>query len=200
MRRIALILLAMPVALLSLNLGDIVAASDNLKSVEMTLRAENHTGKRVSVVELKFWFKRPDMMRLEYTYPRSMKGSIIAVDGKYFYSYIPSLNRKVKKKLGNSSKNPGKDMGFLYEFVKGDLKSSLKDALITVEGEEKIGKMKAIKVKIKRGDEMQMVWLEKETLFPVAVEIYRSGKLRIKLEVKDFKINPEIDDSFFLLF
>ncbi len=192
---------ALTVLAFSISMDDILKASASLNSVSCTIRAENHSRSRVSVVEFFFAFKRKNMMRIEYTYPNNMKGTIVAMDGEYFYNYIPSLNRKMKKKITDSSKNPGKDMGILYHYILGDLGAALKGAKVKFEGEQKIkignAEKSAYLFTLTFSDHTERVWFDKQTLFPIKLELYRKGKLYVVLTASDVKINPELDPKLF---
>ena len=198
----SLLLLAISLAVFSTVIDKVVLASDNLKTLSCEVKAENHLSRRTSVVDFLFYYERNNQkMRIEYISPKSMKGSYIAIDGKYFYNYIASMKRKIKKKLGGSTKNPGKDMGVLYNFVKGDLKDILKNFKVTYKGTEKIKidskTQEALYFVLEGKDENQHVWFNSTTLFPIKVEIYIKGKLKIRLVAKNVKINQNIDEKLF---
>ena len=198
-----LVLMAMIFSVLSLSVSmdDVLNAASSLESVSCTIRAENHSRSRVSVVEFRFAFERKNMMRIEYTYPKNMKGTIVAMDGEYFYNYIPSLNRKMKKKLSSNSKNPGKDMGVLYHYILGDMDLVVKEAEVSFEGVEKVKIDKKEKdaylFTLVFKDHTEKVWFDKETLFPIKLQIYKNGKLYVVLQVDQLKINPKLNPEIF---
>ncbi len=203
MRKIVLsVLIVLAIVGFSVNMEDIIRASKDLKTVRCFITAENHVRGRTTVVEFEFAFKRDgSKMRIEYTYPKNMKGSIVAIDGEYIYNYIPSLNRKMKKRLDpKSSKNPGKDMGILYDFILGDLDSFLKSWSFQYSGEEKLkieGKeIESQHFTFRSGSERQEVWFN-ENSFPIKIEMYKNGKLAIRLIVSKLETNVEINDEYF---
>ena len=185
----------------SVSFDDVIKASSSLETVSCTIRAENHSRSRVSVVEFQFSFKRKNMMRIEYTYPKNMKGTIVAIDGEYFYNYIPSLNRKMKKKLSSNSKNPGKDMGILFHYIRGDLDAVMKTARVEYEGVDSVKvsgeELKTYLFTVTFKDHVEKVWIDEATLFPVKLQIYKKGKLYVELIVSQLKINPKLDPSIF---
>jgi len=190
------------VSALFASMSDVKNASKNLQSIQCYVRAENHAGSRKAVVEFWFYYERNGKkMRIEYTYPKNMKGSIIAIDGKNFYSYIPSLNKKIKKPLGQNTKNPGKDMGLLYNFVLGDFYEVIEKSKVNFIGQENVkvlGKtVKAFHYKVKTSDNVQEIWFDEKTLFPIKIEIYVKGKLRVVLQVSQIAVNPKFEEKIF---
>ncbi len=134
---VAALLISLIVTAYSISFNDIVESSLKLKTVELLVYAENHVGSRKSIVEFKFWYQRNGKkMRIEYISPMNMKGTIVAIDGEYFYNYIASLNRKIKRKISSNTKNPGKDMGILYNYVLGDLTEVQKSSVVKYIKEE----------------------------------------------------------------
>ncbi len=132
----------------------------------------------------------------------------IALDGKYFYDYIPGLNMKMKKKINpKSTRNPGKDMGIFFYYVKGNLTDDVSGMKITFRGKENINiegrknreTLKADHYTFTRGRERQEVWFNSGNGIPVMVEIYAGNKLKLKMMVSDIKLNEPIDDSIFSL-
>ncbi len=200
---VAALLISLIVTAYSISFNDIVESSLKLKTVELLVYAENHVGSRKSIVEFKFWYQRNGKkMRIEYISPKNMKGTIVAIDGEYFYNYIASLNRKIKRKISGNTKNPGKDMGILYNYVLGDLTEVQKSSVVKYIKEENLKiNDKTIKTwlfEIKRkGGITEKVWFDEETLFPVKIDIYKHQKLSVILIVKEWKINIELDQKLF---
>lgn len=189
--------------------GSIVASSDNLKTLSCFVTAESTMNHRKSRIEYTFAFKRDGLkMRIEYAAPKNMKGTIIALDGKYFYDYIPGLNMKMKKKINpKSTRNPGKDMGIFFYYVKGNLADDVSGIKIIFRGKENIDiegrksreTLEADHYTFTRGRERQEVWFNSGSGIPVMVEIYAGNKLKLKMMVSDIKLNEPIDDSIFSL-
>ena len=204
MRRFVLVvLLLFGVSAFCLSLDDITKASSDMVNVYMKVRAENHVSRRTTVVEFEFYYVREDgKMRIEYTYPPRMKGTVIAIDGEYFYNYVPSLKKKMKKRLGSSSKNPGKDMGILFDFVAGTLNDFLKnhESEFVDSEKKKLGRdeleLYHWEFSSKDEDEVQDVWFD-STGFPRMIRITRKGKLALEITIKSYKINIEMKDELF---
>ncbi|MCD6463248.1 MAG: outer membrane lipoprotein carrier protein LolA [Thermotogae bacterium] len=194
---LVLVIAVMAFTALAVDFNDVLKASEKLESVVCTIKAYNYSAGRKSTAEFEFYYVRNGkMMRIEYRNPKNMAGSIIAMDGEYFYTYIPAMNRKIKKPLKDSArKNPGKDMGLLYNFVLGNLKQAVEGKKVEFLGED--SHLKAFAFKIGDGKEFQKVWFDEKEMFPVKVEIYLKGKLGVKIEVEKFELNVKIDESVF---
>ncbi len=198
--KLLLLFVIVPVIIFGIDVSDILKSSANLKTVSCHIRAENHSLRKVSVVEFDFYFKRPEKMRIDYTSPKSMRGSFIAVDGKYFYNYVASLKRKMKKRI-TGTKNPGKDLGVFFDYIVGDLDKALKGVDVSLVGSEKIEvnskKIETFHFRFVKGYIGQEVWFDSKNLFPVKIEIYFKGKLKSRFVVWNLSINVDIDDGLF---
>ncbi len=118
-------------------LSNVLSASASLTSFKGVIEVKSSTSKMP--ILFNFEFVPPNKMRINYIYPMIMKGTIIMIDGKDFYTYIPSLHLKKHSKIRGNTKNPGESMGFFFHFVQRDLPSFLKGyEIINVKGTEKI--------------------------------------------------------------
>ena len=187
----------------------VVDASGNLKTISCFVTAVNFSGKRKSEIQYTFSFKREgSMMRIEYLSPRNMKGTKIAIDGSYFYSYLPNLHRTTKRKINpKSTKNPGKDMGLFYDYIKGDFAVRINNFKINYLGKGSV-KIKARKGTVKleayhysftREREREEIWFDSNTKVPVKVMIYNGSRLLLEIDVSEVRLNIEIPDSSFRL-
>ncbi|ACR78856.1 LolA family protein [Kosmotoga olearia] len=202
-----LVMVIVASAVLSVSLNDILVTSENMKTIKCVVNATKFSKRSKSQVEFLFYFNRDGQkLRIEYTAPRNMKGSIVAIDGEYFYNYISSLKRTMKKELsGDFDKNkaPGRDMGIFFDFVYGDLDRVFSNMQHEYIGEEtlKINKkeVNTYHYVFQKADEKQEVWFDSETLAPVKIVIYQDGKKVYEIFVFDIQINITLEDSLFRL-
>lgn len=193
----------------TVTVDSVLNASAQIKTLSCFVYAESTASRRKSNIEYMFNFKRDgEKMRIEYVSPRNMKGTKIAVDGTYFYSYMPNMNRTIKKRINpGSTKNPGKDMGVFFYFVKGNLRDEISGMDVIYRGNEKI---KVAKEKgsetvnsehfsFKKGKEREEVWFSSESLVPVKLEIYNGRKLELKMMISGIRLNRYLSDSIFSL-
>ena len=187
----------------------VVDASRNMKTISCFVTAINYSGKRKSEIQYIFSFKRErSMMRIEYLSPRNMKGTKISIDGTYFYSYLPNLHRTTKRKIDpKSSKNPGKDMGLFYNYIKGDFAVRINNFKINYLGKGSV-KIKARKgtreleayhYSFENGRAREEIWFDSETKVPVRVLRYNGSKLLLQIDVSEVRLNIELPDSTFRL-
>ncbi len=175
-------------------ISESVAVSDSLKTVSCLITATNYSH-RTTTIEYIFKFKRKNKMYIQYIKPANMAGAKIAMDGTYFYNYIPNLHRLMKKKIIGSKNNPGKEMGILYAFISGDMKNFLKEKTIKCLKESD----KTIKYQISSSLEKEIVIFDKATYFPIEVDIYKHNKITLKMKVDKIVLNQPLKDSEFVL-
>ena len=197
MKKFLILLLAILLFSLSFAnlLTQVASASDNMKTVQCIVTATNHSGRTITIRYI-FKFKREHKkMYIEYLKPLNMKGSKIAIDGEYFYNYIPNLHRLIKKKITNSKNNPGKEMGILYAFVDGTIEKFLSNRnAILLKNDDNTFEYQFIS-----SNEKEVVLFDKKTYFPVNISIYVKNKLVLTMEVKDIVLDKKIPDNTFVL-
>ncbi len=206
---IALLVFATTSVAADARLDEIASVSAGLRTFRCHVVVEQSSGRRTSTVELSFEFKRnPERMRIEYFAPRNMKGSIVALDGTYFYNYLPSMNRTQKQPLSSASgDNPGKDMGALFDFVAGTFDELIAHSTAQSQGSEtiRLGEGRdAVSVRtdcyqLAGPDARQQVWFDSDTDAPVSIEVYDGNKLVRSISVTEIALNEPIDDAEFSL-
>ena len=191
-------------------LSPVLQRAESLRTMSCSVTAENHQSRRTSIIGYDFSFKRDrEKMRIRYVAPRNMKGTTIAIDGEYFYSYMPNLNRTMKRRLSadSTTKNPGEDMGLFFHFVKGDFAERIAEMQITDRGNEQIrilhGKERSTVTTdhftFSRDTLRQEIWFDTRLHVPVKVEVYRNGKLQIRIFISAVELNQPLDDRTFSL-
>ena len=186
-----------------------IKASKNLKTISCFVTATNFARNRKSEIQYTFSFKRDrEKMRIEYLNPRNMRGTKIALDGIYFYSYLPNLHRITKRKIDpKSAKNPGKDMGLFFYYMKGDFTEKINKFKINYMGKGKVKiktdmgnkKIEAEHFSFKNGDEREEIWFDTNTCVPVKIMRYNRNKLLLEIDVSNIKLDLNLSDSLFKL-
>ena len=185
---------------------DIVHASNALQTFQATIFMARYTGSRKAEIEFHFEFVPPAKMRIEYTSPKNLVGQLVILNGDQLYTFLPALNRAVRKTISKSSAHPGEEMGFLYYFVNRDLATFTHDytastptgpVTFTWQHNKDTITYQAYKLTFTGKETKQVVWCDAATLVPIAVDIYQGGKLTIEVRVIDYVYNGSIPDKEF---
>ena len=91
--------------------------SESLVSYSATIQMTQHTSRGESTIRFSFDFVPPDRMRMAYEEPASVDGQTMILNADRFYTYLPSLGRRVWRDVDEGSNDQGEEMGFLYDFV-----------------------------------------------------------------------------------
>ncbi len=192
----------------TVTLQDIVDASTGLQTFQATIFMTRYTGDRKAEIEFDFKFAPPANMRIEYLAPKNLVGQLVILNGDHLYTYLPALNRAVRKTVTERSGHPGEEMGFLYYFVERDLDAFMKDYTASAldgpqsftwnHGKDKIT-YQAYKLTFTGKGEEQVVWCDAATLVPIAVDIYAGDKLTIEVRVIDYVYNGAIPADEFAI-
>ncbi len=194
-------------SIFAISIDPIVSSSGKLQSITCFVTATAHSRGRKSEIQYEFAFKRDGQkMRIEYVSPRNMRGTKIAIDGKFFYSYIANLHRTTKRRINpNSSKNPGREMGLFFYYMKGNFKEMIKGMDIRYIGKENVtivGRngseiVEADHFSFTRGNDREELWFDVNTHVPVKVKRFVRGKLALEIDVSEIRVNPYLADSTF---
>lgn len=165
----------------------------------VTLKA-NFYQKKTSKLFLKeqelkgvLYFKKPDLIRWEYTAPENY---IIFIENENLKIYYPTLK---KLKLGKVSKYRGKVFSFLFaQEPLQKLKNHFIVELVSREKEEALILI-PMTIKLKKYWSKWKVWIDKKNFLPYFIEIYEKDGDFSFLEFKDLRINETIEDSIFKL-
>jgi len=196
------------VAANTVTLQDIVSASDALQTFQATIYMARYTGNQKAEIEFRFEFVPPAKMRIEYIFPKNLVGQLVILNDDQLYTFLPALNRAVRKTVTESSAHPGEEMGFLYHFVNRDLAAFTKShtastitGLLTFTWQHNKDKItyKAYKLMFTGKDNKQVVWCDATTFVPIAVDIYEGNKLTIEVRVIDYVYNGSIPDKEFAI-
>lgn len=192
----------------TVTLTDIVDASTALQSFQATIFMTRYAGDQKAEIEFDFKFAPPTKMRIEYLAPKNLVGQLVLLNGDKLYTYLPALNRAVRKTVTESSNHPGEEMGFLYYFVERDLAAFMQDyTTSTLEGphtftwkhEKDTITYQAYKLTFTGKDKTQIVWCDAATLVPIAVDIYEGDKLAIEVRVINYVYNGVIPEEEFVI-
>ncbi len=187
---------------------EIVSASTKLQTFQATILMTRHTGNQKAEIEFDFKFVPPAKMRIEYISPKNLVGQLVILNGDKLYTYLPALNRAVRKTVTARSGHPGEEMGFLYYFVERDIPTFMQSYTASEitgpqpftwrHGEDTIT-YQAYKLTFIGRDEKQVVWCDTATLVPIAVDIYAGDKLVIEVRVIDYVYNGAISADEFVI-
>ncbi len=193
----------------AVDIDSVKEASKSLRSITCFVTATAYSRGRKSEIQYDFAFKRDgEKMKIEYLSPRNMKGTKIAIDGNYFYSYIANLHRTTKRKLKkHSSKNPGKDMGLFFYYMKGNFSQMIKGMNIKYLGSESVvltgrnGKetVEGEHFSFEKGRDREELWFDTKTLVPVKIKRFVNNKPALEIDVTDIRVNPTLSDSVFVI-
>jgi len=190
--------------------------AEKTSSVSGAGTIENEFGKKKNVKEFKFWLKKPGRLRLEFTAPSDIKGTLMVTDGKTFWNHIPGLKKTYKTNLkqgsGKDDKKPlQKELGLLAALVSTPLEREefwKKFEMVplgeeTVDGHEcyVVEFKKKSKTKIKKKDKGQFnqyLWIEKMTGLTWQIELLVFGAPEL-IRIKTIELNPQIDDEMFII-
>jgi outer membrane lipoprotein-sorting protein len=187
-------------------LDAITTSSAALTSYSSTIQMTRHEARGESIITFSFDFVPTDRMRIIYTDPASVNGQTMILNGSKFYTYIPSINRRIWQDVDDESNNQGEELGFLYDFVIRD--AALFIGANRIEGAETIGScvledaeppLDVIKLTFRMDDGQQVIWVNQSDAVPVAVDIYDGDDLLMEIRVLDYCANGVIDDSLFFI-
>lgn len=189
-----------------------VAAKINSVSGRATI--ENEFIREKNVKTFSFQMKKTGKLRLEFTSPDDIKGTIMVTDGKSFWNHIPAMKKTYKinltKDKGDGRDKPlQKELGLLLALVTtplereafwkkfeiipmGSDKVDGKDCHV-VEFREKSGRAKN---KNEEGLFNQYLWIEKKTGLTLQIELLVFGSPEL-VKITEIKMNPKLDDSLF---
>jgi outer membrane lipoprotein-sorting protein len=193
-------------------------AAKGTNAVRGTGSVENEFVGKKNVKEFSFWIKKPGGLRLEFTAPDDIKGTLMVTDGKTFWNRIPAMNKTYRTDLKQDSfeekKKPLQDeLGLLSALVSTPLERKAfwaKFELIPL-GEDKVEgrncyvaefriKPDPKKKENKREEGMfnQYLWIEKTTGLTWQIELLVFGAPEL-VKMKTIELNPKLDDSLFTL-
>jgi outer membrane lipoprotein-sorting protein len=182
------------------------ASSESLIAYSATIQMTRHEARGDSVIAFSFDFVPPDRMHIVYTEPAAVEGQTLILNGERFYTYIPSLNRRIWQDVDDDSNDQGEEMGFLYDFViRGAAVFIETHPVETSEGAssyvlEATGTAIDVAELVFQTDGgKQVVWVSRADAVPVAVDIYSGDDLTMELRVFDYRVNEPIDESLFLI-
>ncbi len=194
-------------SLSAMSIDPIVKSARELHSITCFVTATAFSRGRKSVIQYEFAFKRDGQkMRIEYVNPRNMRGTKIAIDGEYFYSYIANLHRTTKRRINpNSSKNPGREMGLFFYYMKGNFEDMIAgmnlryigSGSVSVMGRNGEESVRADHFSFSKGNDREELWFDTSTHVPVKVKRFVRGKLALEIDVTEVRVNPYLEDSTF---
>ncbi len=186
----------------------IQAASNDLVAFSATIEMTRHEARSDSTIVFDFSFAPSERMRICYTAPASLNGQTMILNGNRFYTYIPSMNRRVWQDVGkdDDSRNQGEEMGFLFEFVNQSTEpffaayaAQIRDGAASnpiVPGDLTTD---AVFIEFVSESERQCVWIDTEDFVPVAVDLYADGELTMEVRVLDYELNGELPEDWFAI-
>ncbi len=185
---------------------DVQSASSSLSSFRGTVQMTRHETSGTSVIVYDVAFIPPDKMRIEYTAPATLKGQRLIVNGDQFYTYIPSLNRTIRKKVDASSDAQGQEMGFLYDFI--DRKAAQFFALYTLDSltgpdpytlETGSTAIEVFTSTFADQKTQQKIKTHATDCVPVSVDIYSAGTLTMEVRLLNYALNVAIPSDTFAI-
>lgn len=172
-------------------------------------------------MEVKQWFRKPDLHRIEIVSPPEVKGQTTVYDGDTLYFYSPSDQEVM------AFSDPGPEM---TQGDRADLATSFAEMVMTAEnirviGREKLGDRNTIVLEVRAADgggsgkgtsgskpalapaaptapqgliTRQRIWIDSIIWFPLRVESYdQNGKLVASILYKEIRLNTGLSDEQF---
>ena len=187
-------------------LDAITASSEALTSYSATIQMTRHETRGESIITFSFDFVPADQMSIIYTNPASVSGQTMILNASKFYTYIPSINRRIWQDVGDGGNDQGEELGFLYDFVIRDAATFIDSNPIegpsTIESYVLEGSETTIdvaKFAFQVEDGQQVVWVNQADAVPVAVDLYDGDDLVMEVRVLEYRANEPIDDSVFVI-
>jgi outer membrane lipoprotein-sorting protein len=185
-------------------LDQVQSASNGLTAYTATIQMIQHKGRTQSTIAFSFDFVPPNRMRIVYTDPASVKGQTMILNDDRFYTYLPSLDRRVWQDVKKGGGDQGKEMGFLYDFVTRGAEAFFAAHPVTVASQTSSYTLTATKQTIETvtldltlPDGKQVVRVNTADGAPVSVDIYQGETLVMEVRVLDYAMNGPIDPSVF---
>jgi len=185
-------------------LDQVQSASSSLTAYTATIQMTQHKGRTQSTISFSFDFVPPDRMRIVYTDPASVKGQTMILNADKFYTYLPSLNRRVWQDVKNGGSDQGKEMGFLYDFVTRGAETFIATHPVTVASQTSSTTLTAtrqtvetVELEFVLPNGKQVVRVNAADGAPVSVDIYQGETLSMEIRVLGYTMNGSIDNALF---
>jgi len=187
-------------------LDAITASSEALTSYSATIQMTRHEARGESIITFSFDFVPADRMSIIYTDPASVSGQTMILNADKFYTYIPSINRRIWQDVDDESNDQGEELGFLYDFVIRaaatfidinpiEVSSTIESYVLERSGTT----IDVTKLAFQVEDGQQVVWVNQVDAVPVAVDLYDGDDLVMEVRVLEYRANEPIDDSAFVI-
>ncbi len=204
------------------------AADQMIKAIEDSLeKMANGTGSvhgkgtvenefigKKNIKEFEFWMKKPGKMRLVFTAPDDIKGTLMVTDGTFFWNFVPSLKKTYKVSLKQEEKNGKekplqKELGLLSAIVSTPLerKEFWKKFELSPLGTEVVDghECNVVEFKVRgakknqtgTGGFEQYLWIEKKTGITWMIELLVFGAPEL-VRIQTLEFNSKIDNEIFL--
>ena len=180
------------------------ASSETLETYSATIEMTRHGSRGASAISFAFDFVPSDRMRIVYTAPSSVEGQTMILNAEHFYTYIPSLGRRVWQDVDENSNDQGEEMGFLYDFVTRAAAAFIDshESCVAEQIEEYVleGSGEAIethRLSFSNEDGQQVVRVRCSDDVPVSVDIYQGDDLTMEIRVLRYSVNGELDPALF---
>lgn len=172
---------------------------DSIEDYSYTMHMTYYIGEAVQESEFRTIYKKPHMMKNFLQEPGKEEETLVLSDGEFMWTYVPDTNTVIKTKLPE-----------IPELTENDYISiiaiTLKDTDVSLLGTGEIEGRDAYLLETTPkdiGEEAPVysvkVWIDKETWMALGYEMYdRDGKLTLKVELWDLKVNTGIPDSEFV--
>jgi outer membrane lipoprotein-sorting protein len=187
-------------------LDAMTSSSQALTSYSATIQMTRHEARGESVITFSFSFVPDDRMSIIYTDPASVNGQTMILNGSKFYTYIPSINRRIWQDVDDESNDQGEELGFLYDFVIRDAATFIDTNPIegpatteTYALEDAETPLDVVKLTFRMDDGQQVVWVNQSDAVPVAVDLYDGDDLVMEIRVLEYRANEPIDDALFAI-
>jgi len=187
-------------------LNDIQSASESLTAYCATIEMTQHQARGDSVITFTFDFVPTDRMRIAYTSPASVDGQMMILNTGRFYTYIPSLNRRLWQDVEDDSNDQGEEMGFLYDFVTRSTAAFIDAAIVEATENTEPYVLGAAEQEIEvtelifqTPDGRQTVKVNRADAAPVAIDIYDGDDLTMEIRVLSYILNAEPDEALFAI-
>jgi len=184
-------------------------------SVRGSGEVENEFIHKKNVKEFDFMMKKPGKLRLEFTAPDDVKGTLMMSDGTALWTYIPEMDKTTRIPLNqgltkDNQKPLQSELGLLDALVSTPLerKAFWNKFEIVPLGEEKIAGRDCYVVEFRlkgapkttngQGAFNQYLWIEKKTGITRMIELLVLGAPEL-VTIKSLELNPKIEDSSFVM-
>ena len=155
-------------------------------------------GKKYMTDVMKYSFKKPKSIRMDWIEPKKVRGQLAVYHGKELKvvpTWLPvavTLDPDSKKATGGSKyRIYDSDLGAISEMILNTLKAA--ESVEFVENGSK-----TVKILVKTDKDKNLIWIDRRYNLPVKIERFNhENKLIDGFTIEELELNVGLDDEFF---